>query len=164
MEQFALQYGYAGLFLFSFIASTLVAAPADVMAMAMPQFGYNPWLVGLVASVGGYLGNLVNYGIGKYGATFLLTRFFQRREPTDSADSDEVKETDRWLERAEQLYDRYGVWSLLFSGTPFIGDPLTTVAGAFRVNLWVFTVLVLLGKFAKFALLLGATDAVVQFF
>jgi membrane protein YqaA with SNARE-associated domain len=146
MLELASEYGYLGLFALSFVAATLIAAPSDVLAMAMPSLGYEAVIVALVATAGGYLGNLVNYGIGYYGAGFILSRFV----------SDERQ--SKWGQRAERVYERYGVWSLLLSGTPFIGDPLTTVAGGFRVNLMVFSALVIIGKLIKFALLLGAVD------
>ncbi len=152
LSDLALEYGYVGLFLFSLFAATLIAAPADVLAMSMPGLGFNPWWVGIVATAGGFVGNLVNYAVGKYGARFVVTRVLQPDEDDDNE--------QKWMRRAERLYERYGVWSLLISGAPFVGDPITTVAGAFRVNLWVFSALVIIGKLAKFALLLGATDLV----
>lgn len=150
----ASDYGYWGLFVFSFVASTLIAAPADVMAMAMPQLGFHPVGVALVGTLGGYLGNVVNYFVGRYGASFFLTRYVQQDDEQEG----------HWFQRAESLYDRYGVWTLLLSGAPFIGDPLTTVAGAFKVRWWVFTALVVVGKLLKFVLLLGATDLVMGFY
>ncbi|MEL6150386.1 MAG: YqaA family protein [Chloroflexota bacterium] len=158
MEQIALEYGYVGLFIISFIAATLIAAPSDVLAAIMPQLGYDPIRVFAVAATAGMLGNLINYYIGRYGYDFVLTRFFMNRD-----DDDQKQNTpDRWMKRAEQVYERYGVWTLLLSGTPFIGDPLTTVAGAFRVNLWVFFVLVFIGKVWKYALMLGGVEVVVR--
>ena len=56
MQELALEYGYIGLFVFSVVASTLVSAPADVIAITMPQYGYNPYIIVLVATVGGYIG------------------------------------------------------------------------------------------------------------
>jgi membrane protein YqaA with SNARE-associated domain len=155
MVELALDWGYAGLFVLSFVAATLIAAPSDVLAMAMPPVGFNPVWVALVATLGGYLGNLVNYAVGRYGAKFVLGRW---------VDYDPDADADSMQKRAERLYDRYGVWTLLLSGTPFIGDPLTTVAGGFGVRLWVFSVLVIIGKLAKFALLLGAVDVVFRLF
>jgi len=152
MVDYALQFGYVGLFVMSFVAATLIAAPSDVLAAAMPQFGYDPVWVIVIASVGGFLGNLLNYYIGKFGGDFFFARIVG------------IDEDSRWMKRAERFYSRYGVWTLLLSGTPFIGDPLTTVAGAFEVRLWVFSVLVMVGKLAKFALLLSSTDAILRFF
>lgn len=155
MVDFAMQYGYLGLFVFSFVAATLIAAPSDVMAMGMPSAGFDPVWVALVATAGGYFGNLVNYAVGRYGAKFFVSRWV--------ADDDDDS-ANRWRQRAERLYERYGVWSLLLSGTPFVGDPLTTVAGGFGVNLVTFSALVIAGKLVKFALLLGVTDVVLGLF
>ncbi|MEM6529361.1 MAG: VTT domain-containing protein, partial [Chloroflexota bacterium] len=107
----------------------------------------------------GMLGNLINYYIGRYGYDFVLARFFISR------DGDAVQSgPDRWLLRAEKFYERYGVWTLLLSGTPFIGDPLTTVAGAFQVRMWIFLLLVFAGKVWKYALMLGGVDLIVRAF
>jgi membrane protein YqaA with SNARE-associated domain len=49
------------------------------------------------------------------------------------------------------------VWSLLFAWLPFVGDPLTVVAGALEVPLWRFITLVAIGKAARYiAVFLGA--------
>ena len=43
-----------------------------------------------------------------------------------------------------------GTWALLFAWVPVIGDPLTFVAGALRVNLVWFLILVSVGKLARY--------------
>jgi membrane protein YqaA with SNARE-associated domain len=58
--------------------------------------------------------------------------------------------------RAAAWFRRYGAWSLLLSWLPIIGDPLTAVAGALRVGLLRFVVLVSLGKAARYLFILGA--------
>ena len=45
------------------------------------------------------------------------------------------------------------MWSLLLSWVPFIGDPLTVVAGMLRVRLGWFVLLVTLGKAARYVFL-----------
>lgn len=169
MQQLALEYGYVGLFVFSFVAATLITAPSDALAAAMPQLGYNPVHVLWVATLGGVLGNLINYAIGRYGYQAVMARFVgkkgkEKENDESSANAEQNDKADKWAQRAENLYTRYGVWTLLLSGLPFIGDPLTTVAGAFRVKLWVFIVLVLIGKIVKFVLLLGAVDGIANLF
>lgn len=143
MVEWALGLGYWGLFALSFVAATLIAAPSDLVAMGMVSMDYHPVWIGVVATVGGFLGNIVNYAVGRYGAAFFAARWID-------TDEDSV-----WRQRAEQLYQRFGVYSLLLSGLPFIGDPLTVIGGVFRVRWWVFTGLVLAGKVIKFSVLLG---------
>jgi membrane protein YqaA with SNARE-associated domain len=162
MLETAMNYGYWGLFAVSLLSATLITAPSDVMAMAMPPAGFDPVWVALVATAGGYLGNLVNYAVGRYGTKFFRQKLLQNKTdaPPDESPSPNPKTADEnsWQARAEYLYDRYGVFSLLLSGVPFIGDPLTVIAGGFRVNLVVFSILVIIGKLVKFALLLGLID------
>jgi membrane protein YqaA with SNARE-associated domain len=58
-------------------------------------------------------------------------------------------------ERAGQVFRRYGVWSLLFAWLPFVGDALTVVAGAARVPIGLFVVLVGIGKAARYAAIIA---------
>jgi membrane protein YqaA with SNARE-associated domain len=57
------------------------------------------------------------------------------------------------LERAQGWYRRYGVWSLLASWVPIIGDPLTVAAGVMRTPIVIFLPLVALAKTARYALI-----------
>jgi membrane protein YqaA with SNARE-associated domain len=47
------------------------------------------------------------------------------------------------------------VRSLLFAWLPVIGDPLTAMAGALRVNLSLFVLLVGFGKLGRYAVLVA---------
>ncbi|EHH12639.1 membrane protein-like protein [Mesorhizobium amorphae CCNWGS0123] len=54
-------------------------------------------------------------------------------------------------------YRRYGRWSLLLSWAPFVGDPLTIVAGTLREPLWSFVAIVAVAKVARYLAVAGAT-------
>ena len=54
--------------------------------------------------------------------------------------------------RAQGWFVRFGLWSLLLSWVPVIGDPLTVVAGLLRVPFWRFFVLVSVGKVMRYGL------------
>ena len=58
--------------------------------------------------------------------------------------------------RAQAWFARYGVWSLLLSWVPIVGDPLTLVAGIMRVPIERFLVFVTLGKVLRYALIVLA--------
>ncbi len=64
------------------------------------------------------------------------------------------------LARAGAWFRRYGLWSLLFAWLPVVGDPLTFVGGIFRVNVWVFLLLVGAGKAARYAAVVLAVQGV----
>jgi membrane protein YqaA with SNARE-associated domain len=97
-------------------------------------------LVG-VATAGNVLGSLVNWALGRFFSEFRDHRWF----PIG----------DRSFGRASDWYRRYGVWSLLLSWLPIIGDPLTVVAGALRVDLLRFLILVSIGKAARYVFVAG---------
>ena len=47
-------------------------------------------------------------------------------------------------------YLKYGKWSLFLSWVLFVGDPLTVVAGMFRVPLIIFITIVSISKILRY--------------
>ena len=76
-----------------------------------------------MASVGNTLGSVVNWVLGRGIAHWRDRKWFPL--------------TPAQYETASRYFARYGLWSFLFAWLPFIGDPLTVVAGALRVPLTV---------------------------
>lgn len=144
-----LQFGYFGLFVISFLSATILPLATEVFVVAMPALGYNPWLILIFGTAGNFLGSLTNYYVGLKGTDFVLGRYIQIKEKS-------------W-QRAEQFYKRWGAITLFFSWVPFIGDPLTIVAGAFHVSLRQFTFWVLLGKVFRYLVLLGIANRIVNY-
>ncbi len=98
-----------------------------------------PWLLVSVATAGNVLGSCVNWGLGRYIEHFKKRSWFPVKE--------------RALTKAQDVYARYGRWSLLLSWVPFIGDPITVMAGVMRAPLPVFIGLVLLAKAGRYTLI-----------
>jgi len=63
-----------------------------------------------------------------------------------------LKLSDGELHRARNRFNRYGSASLLLAWVPIVGDPLTVVAGVMRTPLWLFLVLVSVGKLGRYLL------------
>ncbi|MCA1241976.1 DedA family protein [Stappia stellulata] len=128
------------LFLGAFLAATLLPFSSEVMLVAALVAGeIQPTLLVAAAAAGNILGSLVNWTLGR----FLLTWQHRRWFPFSPAQ----------IARASDRFSRYGSWSLLFAFLPVIGDPLTFVAGVLKVPFWRFTVLVSIGKIARYAAL-----------
>ena len=132
---------YLGLFFSAFLSATLLPGSSEVLLTALTQQGHNQWWLWLSATLGNSLGSLVNWALGRYFLHFQGRRWF----PV-SRDS---------MHRAQSWFQRYGLWSLLLSWLPVIGDPLTLLAGIMRVRLWLFLLLVTFAKGARYAVLLG---------
>ena len=52
---------------------------------------------------------------------------------------------------------RYGYWALLMSWVPFIGDGLAIAAGWLRLNVYLSTLMLVIGKFARYGVLIFGT-------
>ncbi|MCA9918620.1 MAG: DedA family protein [Anaerolineales bacterium] len=141
MTTFIFSLGYFGLFFISFLSASLVPLASEVFVLGMPPLGYNPWWVVVVATLGSYTGSLLNYTIGKKGTDFVLGRY--------------VKINPKTWAKAERFYERWGPVALFFSWVPFIGDPLTAVAGALHMPLGPFSFWVLFGKTLRYLVLIG---------
>lgn len=135
--------GYPALFLLSFFASTLLPLGSEWLLVALIIQGFDPLPVVLVASAGNLLGACTSYGIGVCGSAFLVTRLLRMDGPERI--------------RAERFFAKYGIWSLLLSWLPVIGDPLCVVAGMMKAGFGRFALLVLTGKIARYAAVAWAT-------
>jgi membrane protein YqaA with SNARE-associated domain len=137
MHEWLNQPGFVTLFIVSFLASTLLPLGSEWLLVMMLASGYEPLAAVAVASAGNYLGAVTTYLIGMYGGAWLVVKVL-RVSPEQQV-------------RARDHYRRYGVYSLLFSWLPIVGDPLCMVGGVLRINFWLFTLLVASGKFVRYA-------------
>ncbi|NVJ98573.1 MAG: DedA family protein [Alphaproteobacteria bacterium] len=139
---------YFGLFLNAFVAATLLPAYSEITLAALLAAGEGQplWLF-LAATTGNVAGSVLNWWLGHGIARFRNKKWFPFKEAQ--------------YDRAHAFFHRHGKWSLLLAWLPIVGDPLTLVAGAFRVPLPIFLVLVTLGKAARYAIVvLGVQTAV----
>jgi membrane protein YqaA with SNARE-associated domain len=134
---------YAGLFVSAFTSATLLPGSSEAALIALLALGRgDAGLLVVVATAGNVLGSCVNWVLGRFFSSFRDRRWF----PVDGQS----------YERAAAWFRRYGVWSLLLSWLPIVGDPLTAVAGALRVDFLRFIILVSLGKAARYGFILAA--------
>lgn len=143
IENLVFQSGYFGLFIVSFLAATLLPLGSEIFVATMTVSEYNAWFVFIVATIGNTMGSITNYYIGKLGSNFILSRY--------------IKVDSKKQQKSEQIYQKWGSPILFFAWIPIIGDPLTVVAGIFKLNLYLFIFWVVLGKgFRYFLVIMGA--------
>ncbi len=136
------EYSYAviSLALSAFTSATVLPGTSEAVFLGLYLTGAAPvFLLFVVASVANVAGSCVNWMIGRFAARLRGTRW--------------LPESDM-LARAERWFHRWGKWSLLLAWTPFVGDPLTVVAGLLRVPFLTFLVLVAIAKTARYAALM----------
>ena len=133
---------YGGMFLTAFLAATILPAQSEILLVALLASGrLDPGLLIAIASLGNTLGAVANWILGR-----CLDRLGSRFRFLILSGS---------LDLARRLFLRYGTWSLLFSWLPIGGDALTVLAGVLRVNLYLFVLLVGIGKGARYFAIAG---------
>ena len=132
----------AGLFGTAFGAATVLPFQSEFVFAAVERTtDIHLWLLVVVASVGNTLGSVLNWWMGFFVEQWKGSRWFPVNE--------------KQMDRAERLYARWGVWSLLLSWAPF-GDGFTVIAGLMRTPLWLFVALVGPVKLLRYVLLAWA--------
>lgn len=135
---------YVGLFVAAFAAATLLPLSSEALLAGLAASGGDPASLWFWATAGNTLGATMNWTLGRYLLRFRGRRWFP-------FDPDRLGNAQRW-------FQRWGVWSLLLTWLPVVGDGLTFVAGLLRVRFAVFFVLTAIGKGARYAVLLGLLD------
>ncbi|PYB77015.1 MULTISPECIES: YqaA family protein [Rhizobium] len=135
---------YVGLFLAAFLAATLVPAQSEALLVGLVMTGRHPLAALLiVATLGNVAGSVVNWLLGRFIERYSEKSWFPVSPKT--------------LDKASGWYRRFGLWSLLLSWMPVIGDPITLAAGVLRVPFWRFLALVTIAKFGRYAVLVAVT-------
>lgn len=130
------EYGYVGVFLIMVISSATIVLPVPgAVAIFLLGSTLDPWLLGLVAGLGGALGETTGYLAGFGGGIALEKRPFYNR-------------LSDWMHR------RGGITIFLIGLVgvlPF--DVAGIAAGALRYPLWRFLLFAALGKTPRFILI-----------
>ena len=128
---------YGGLFAAALVAATILPAQSELLLAGLLSAGQqSPWLLVAFASAGNVLGSIINWGLGRFLIHLRQRRWFPLKPAV--------------YDRAVGWFHKYGLWSLLLAWVPVIGDPLTVVAGALRIDLLRFIMLVAIGKVGRY--------------
>jgi membrane protein YqaA with SNARE-associated domain len=139
--------GLLGLFSGTFLAGSIIPFPSEALVIGSYEMGYGFWTVLIVATLGNLLGGLTNYWIGYKSNSAGLKKRFKLNE----------EKISRW----EKRMGKWGIWLGLLSWVPFVGDPMVGVLGFFKVRLLPLSIMMLIGKFGRYFLLLYAYAGIV---
>lgn len=124
--------GYLGAFFISLISSASLVLPLpNWLLIAVLGTAFNPWLIGLVAAVGGTIGELTGYGLG-YGGRIAVERL------------PKYEQVVGWMRR----WGSPTIFVLALIPNPLF-DVAGAVAGVLRFPLWKFMLWGFLGRLPK---------------
>ena len=129
---------YISIFIVSLISGSLFPLGSEALLIYYLKEGYNSFLLLLFATIGNFLGALINYFLGLKGEEFLEKKSILKKEA---------------IFKAKKRFDKYGAFALLLSPLPIIGDPITFIAGALKYDIKKFSLIVFFAKGVRYLLL-----------
>ena len=134
-------FSYFQLLLFSFLAATILPFSSEILLSTMYMTGsFQTLNLLVIASLGNISGSIVNWYLGKKINLYQKKKWFP--------------ESSNQLKKSEYYFQKYGLWSLLLSWVPIIGDPITLFAGILNVRFQIFVILVSISKISRYVFVL----------
>lgn len=129
-------YGLLGIFLLSVIGNATIVLPMPVVLTAFIAGSiYNPLIVSLIVAFGASIGELTGYIAGLSGQKTVEK-------------SEKIKKVKIWM-------DKYGLWTIFVLAA--IPNPLFDIAGiiagAYKISVYKYFIVVFFGKLIKFSLI-----------
>lgn len=150
---FSSQNQFLVMFFSAFLSATVLPGNSEVVfstlvyqvIIAQKAF-YSSTILNLliIATLGNSLGSMITYAMG------LLVP-----KPIDTQ--------KRYIAWALEKSEKYGVFVLLLSSLPVVGDILCAMAGWLRFNVWLSLLFITLGKLIRYLILLSTIYPVVQY-
>jgi membrane protein YqaA with SNARE-associated domain len=135
MEYF-LSWGYAGLFLGSFLAATILPFSSEILVTGMLLLGASPFFVFVTATLGNWLGSLSTYGIGRLGKWEWIEKWF--------------KTSREKIEKHRAKIAKYRSLLAFLVWIPVVGDVFALALGFYKVNFIKCSVFMFVGKSLRY--------------
>lgn len=138
------ELGYFGLFLASFLASTIIPFSSEALLGTMIVYNYDSFLCITVATLGNTLGSITSYFLGYLGKWTMLEKYFG------------VKHTK--IEKFHLKIKKWGSAIALFTWLPIVGDLISVALGFLRVNFKAVLLFTFIGKLFRYIVIVYLTN------
>lgn len=135
--------GYIGMFLAGLLAGTVVPFSSEVVLVALYALDFKVIPLLIVASLGNWIGGMTTYWVGLQGRTDWLQKYFGVSK-------------EKIVGFKERL-NKWGSYWALLSWVPILGNVITAALGFFRVPIVPVAIFMMIGKVARYAILLYIT-------
>lgn len=133
--------GYLGLFLSGFLGSTVLPLSSDLVLLAFLALGYDAWISVIIATIGNFLGGMTTYYLGYLGKWEWLEKYFKIPRAK--------------VEKFQLRIKKWGAFAGLLAWLPIIGDVISIALGFIRINPWLSSVNMLIGRFLRYLAIAG---------
>ncbi|MDY0053168.1 MAG: YqaA family protein [Bacteroidales bacterium] len=133
--------GYLGLFLSGFLGSTVLPLSSDIVLIAFLALGYDAWISVIIATIGNFLGGMTSYYLGYLGKWEWLEKYFKTPRAK--------------VEKFQLRIQKWGSFAGLLAWLPIIGDVIAIALGFMKINPWLSSVNMLIGRFLRYLAIAG---------
>ena len=121
IKEFFKQYGSIGLFFNAFFDGFILPLPPDfLLSTLVIQKINNPTILAMICSLGSVIGGCIGYCVGRFGGRRIVDKIF----PNFAI-----------VEKAEKLFQKYGVWAIVIDAfTPIPYKAITLGSGLMKFN------------------------------
>lgn len=145
---FCRDYGYWGMWLISFLSGSILPFTSDLLLLFFLGVGLNPlWLL-LVATFGNTVGSMTCFFMGGFVKKGFFTKLFMV--------------SPEKARRADAYISKYGYWAAFFSFMAIVGEAIVIVLGNMRVCWWKVLLVMTLGKFLRYLVIVLSYEGVVS--
>ena len=138
------------MFVSAFLAGTVLPFSSEAVLLACIGLGLDPILSIVATAAGNILGGMTCIWIGRLGKQEWIEKYF--------------KISKEQMERASRFIHNRGACMALFSFLPVIGDAILIVLGLMRANILISVLFMAIGKFSRYAILVGTALGIIQLF
>ena len=143
-------YGYWGMGVLSFLSGSVVPIASEVLLLFFLGLGMNAVLLTIVATIGNTFGGVTCFMLGYLADKGTVCRLLHISE--------------KKMNRADRLIQKYGYWTAAFSFVPAIGEVVLVALGIMRVNKYKVIAVMALGKFVRYAFVASSFYGVARLF
>lgn len=140
-------YGYIGFFIAAFIAGSVFPFSSEAVMVGLIAAGLDPVQLVVYGTIGNTLGSMFNYGVGRLGKPEWISRYLHVKD-------EQLKKTERFLAGR-------GAWMGVLTFLPILGSAISVALGLMRANVVITATSVLIGKLARYVILMLGTTAIV---
>lgn len=130
--------GYLGLFLGSFLASTIVPFSADALLVGCLAIGLNTYTCLFLATLGNWLGGMTTFLLGWIGNLDHIEKWF--------------KVNAEKIRLQQPKIEKFGACLAFLAWLPIVGDVFAIALGFYRINWKKCAFWMLLGRLIRFVL------------
>jgi membrane protein YqaA with SNARE-associated domain len=129
-------WGLWGLFLGSFLASTILPFSSEALFIGAVAMGNSIWLCVFIAALGNSLGGVVSFYLGRLGKWEWLEKYF--------------KISKEKIEKSKEKIEKYKEIAAFFAWLPFIGDIIAVGLGFMRFSAFKSILYMTIGRLVRF--------------